>query len=389
MFAPCHFQQLLQPLPQHLVQAVVDKYKADKFSKGFSCFNQLVVMVYSQLSGCSSLRNIALAFNNHRSHHYHLGCAAVRKSTLADANAKRDPMVFYDLVSYLISLSRRHIKKESLEMLRILDSTSLTLKGRDYDKWTLENKNRFTQGLKVHVEYDDDLQIPTDMVFSAPNVNDITVAVEKVLQKDRIYVFDKGYYDYNWWAKIDGEEAKFVTRFKSDAALIVQEYKAIDPAKRDSVIEDSLVRFKHKVPRGGKRNEYKGVLRRVVLAVEDGKKPLILATNDLESPAEKIGEYYKRRWQIELFFKWIKQHLKIKTFVGRSERAVKNQILCAMIAYLLLAQYKTACNFKDTTWHFMSLIGKALFQRPALEQRYIRRQEKRRMMLTLQPPLFT
>ena len=388
MFDSSHFHQLVKPLPRSLVQIAIDRHEADKYTKSFSCYNHLLVMIYGQLCGFNSLRTISVAFNGHCGHHYHLGVKAVKRSTLADANARRTPLVFSDMAAYLMSKCQRKLKKEGQELIQLLDSTSLTLKGRGYDAWTLGNKNRFTQGLKVHVLYDEAKQVPVKAHFTPPNVNDVTAALGLAFESGQTYVFDKGYYDYNWWYTIEKSQAKFVTRFKSDAALKVEAVNEIPSASEGLILEDSLVRFKHKRPRGGKVNEYEKVLRRVQVR-RAGKEPLILATNDLESPAEKIAECYRRRWQIELFFKWIKQHLKIKAFLGRSENAVKIQILCAMIAYLLLSMYKTASRYDGSIWEFMALVGSCLFQRPSLEEHYRKRLEKTQKIRDQQPRLFT
>jgi IS4 transposase len=389
MFTSSHFQQLLTVLPKHQIYSAIDQYEADKFSKGFSCFDQFIVMLYGQISGVDSLRGLVETFNSHRAHHYHLGTKEIKKSTLADANSKRNPDVFSNLAAYLINKCSRSIKKDGIDLLNLLDSTSITLKGRHFNEWTLENKNNRTQGIKVHTQYDDARQIPLSISFSAPNVNDITAASTMMIEEGKTYVFDKGYCDYNWWFKIKKEKAKFVTRFKTNAAVRVEEYKEISDKNKDLILEDCLVKFKTKNPRGGKVNEYYGTSLRRITVKRDNGSTLVLASNDLESPAETISQYYKRRWQIELFFKWMKQHLKIKKFVGRSENAVKIQILCAIIAYMLLSLYKQAQTYEGSDWQFMREIASNIFQRPDIEKHALRQSKKLLTLDASQPRLFS
>jgi putative transposase len=179
--------------------------------------------------------------------------------------------------------------------------------------------------------------MPTGVEMSCANVNDSTVGQSWPIVEDTVYVFDKGYYDFNWWWKIDQNKAFFVTRLKYNVALeVIRSFPVAD----EKILEDGLFEFKNKNPRGGKKNLYTKPLRRVVVKREGKETPLILVTNLLDVPAETIGELYKERWGIELFFKWIKQNLRIKKFLGRTENAVKIQIVIALIAYLLLGILK-------------------------------------------------
>jgi putative transposase len=391
MYSISTFQQLMKGLPRETFDKFVKRRNADKYSKRFRNWDQLVVMLYAQFTGAEGLRPLETSFNSHASHHYHLGTSAVKRSTLADANERRSDAVFNDVVLWLMNKVSRSVRKESEELMYLLDSTSLTLKGREFDRWTAQNSNRFTQGIKLHVLYDTGSEAPVWHDFSAPNVNDVERALEVPLKANARYVFDKGYTDYNWWNSIDEANAQFVTRFKYNAGLdVVAELEVPDEA-RCIVLADELVAFKHKRPGGKRINLYHGkTLRRITVARPAKNRPLILATNDLTSSALEIAQQYKERWGIELFFKWVKQHLKIKQFLGRSENAVRIQVLTALIGYLLLVLSHQKRKETRTLWDYLCHVRACLFQRPDIEtSSYQRQRENARCLAEHQGCLFT
>lgn len=389
MYRISRLQEMMKGLPRGVFDRVVEKHRANKHSKGFGCWDQLLAMVYGHLSAASSLREIEAGFNSQAAHHYHLGTRTVRRSTLADANNKRTVAVFADTARELMGQAGRKLRQDGEQLLYLLDSSSITLKGLGFDAWTLDKRTRHTQGIKLHLLYEAGQQLPVHQSMSAANVNDIDEALELPLQAGARYVFDKGYCDYNWWARIDSQDAWFVTRFKRNASLRVERQQAIDQADKELILADEIVRFANKHPGGGRRNHYAKALRKVVVHRPDKEQPLVLATNDLQSSAGQIAQYYKQRWQIELFFKWLKQHLRIKRFLGRSENAVRIQILCALIAYLLLALYRKAQGITKSLWHLLAELRATLFQRPAVEAALERRRRQRLTeVLRRQPKLF-
>lgn len=332
---------------------------------------------------------IETSYGSQANHHYHLGTGPVRRSTLADANCKRSTEPFEAVARSLMGQVHRSLRREGQELLYLLDSTSITLKGRYFDEWTAANRTRNTQGIKLHVLYAHGAQAPIQHSFSAANVNDVSAATGLVIEAGAIYVFDKGYCDYNWWADIDAQGATFVTRFKYNAALLVEHTRPIDAADQGTILADEIVRFANTHPGGKRRNRYAAPLRRITVAREGSTTPLVFATNDLDAPAATIAQHYKDRWNIELFFKWIKQHLKIKQLFGRSENAVKIQILCALIAYLLLALYRQASRSTTSLWDLLAELRVTLFQRPTTEALVQRRQHQQRTALKRrQLPLF-
>ncbi len=384
MFRVSRFSELLKHLPRGLFARSVERHQADKHRKGFSSWQQLVAMIYAQLSGATSLRTLEGSLNAHRAHHYHLGLSQpLRRSTLADANAKATLQVYSELAHSLMQQAQRRLRVEGQQVLRLLDSTSLSLKGAGFDQWTQDNRTRYTQGLKLHVLFGAAEQAPLAQAITAPNVNDIEYARTLSIEPQHVYVFDKAYCHYRWWWHIQQSGARFVTRLKRNVRVQVLQERAISRAARGVVLKDQRVYLasnKRGTPRPNPFREHP--LRRIEVARE-GKPPLILITNDLRSSALRIAEHYRTRWQIELFFKWIKQHLRIKRFFGRSERAVRLQILTALIAYLLVALHAKAQGVSTTLWLYLAELRSTLFQRSQSDWRRHRLWRERRCLFQL------
>ena len=389
MFRITNFHELMKGLPRSAFDRMVRERNADKYCKNFGHWEHLIAMLYAQLSGASGLRPLEASFNAHASHHYHLGVSSIRRSTLAGANDKRSDAVFGDITTWLMGKVSRKLRSDSEELMYLLDSTSITLKGKNFDEWTFEKRNRNTQGIKLHVLYDAHRNVPVWTDFSAANVNDVERATAVPLEEGARYVFDKGYTNYNWWSSINDAKALFVTRFKRNAGLKVKGNLEIPQDAAGVVLADEIVQFKSRNPGGKRVNEYFGKqLRRITIARPDKDTPIVLATNDFTSTALEIAQRYKERWGIELFFKWIKQHLKIKHFLGRSENAVRIQILTALISYLLVALQHQATKSTQSLWHFFCMISTTLFQRPETEATVHRRRRERQLINEKQGRLF-
>ena len=377
MYRMTRFGEVMKGLSRGMFDRLVSLREADKYSKGFGAWDQMLVMIYAQFSGCKSLREVETGFNQQALHHYHLGCRTVKRSTLSDANANKDSGVFMDVCQSLLAQVNRKVRHDVKAHLMLLDSSSISLKGFGFDNWTRDNRTRNTQGIKMHMMYSQETQTPSYLNITFANVNDITDANDMTLKENATYVFDKGYCDYNWWHKINMNKALFVTRFKRNAALKVIQENDISSKAKDIILSDAVVQFRHKHPRAKHINHYEAPLRRVVIARPKHDTPLILATNDFKRSALEIAECYKSRWQIELFFKWIKQNLKIKRFLGRSENAVRIQIYTAIISYLLTALYRHAKNLKGSMKETFILICTTLFQRPETEQYLMEKQRQK------------
>lgn len=378
MYRNTRFAELLKGLNRGSFAKVVDSHEADKHTKGFRSWDQLIAMLYAQISGCRSLRELEVGFNSQRLHHYHLGSRDIRRSTLAEANSKRNSAVFAELCGELLQKAHRKARRELKDLLYLLDSTPIPLKGLGYDTWTKHNHNYRTQGLKVHMTIAPGLGLPIQADITPANVNDVEMGREIPLESGATYVFDKGYCDYNWWYKIHKQKAFFVTRLKKNAGVECVENLPIDEAVQDIILEDAVIRFKRQP--GGKRiNHYHETsLRRVTVERPDHDKPLILVTNDMKRSAAEIGDLYRERWGIELFFKWLKQNLKIKQFLGRTENAVKTQIYTALISYLLVHIYHWRSGAKTTLKMCLAELRNGLFQRAELEKELHKRRDKYR-----------
>jgi putative transposase len=388
MYTISRFRELLNRFPRALFDRAVATQQADKHRKGFSCWQQLVVMLYAQLAGAGSVRVLLNGFNAQKNHHYHLGCSAIARSTLCDANAKDVSEVFQAAAAALMRQVGRRARSEGTALLQLIDSTSITLKGRGFDEWSFANRTRNTQGIKLHVLYDTQAQAPLAHCLTAANVNDIDYARTLTLQRDVTYVFDKGYCDYSWWWRMQCSGARFVTRLKRNARISLLKSRKVPRAAQDLILNDQQVYLSNRNPGAGRHNPYTRPVRRIEVHREH-QAPLVLVTNDMQSPALLIAEQYRARWQIELFFKWIKQHLKIKHFLGRSENAVRIQILTALITYLLVALEHQTRGSNTSLWLYLSELTATLFQRPTLEhERHRQWRDQCTRQRLIQPQLF-
>lgn len=327
------FQQILKPLTQELMQECVKRFQSDYDCEKFFTADHLQAMIYAHLNEIKSLEVLETAINSQK---IGINCT-VKRSTLSDANQRRPAECFFWILEQLMYFLPRKLRKDIKKVVKILDSSPIQLKGRGYDEWAKAFATSRNQGLKLHVEYDLQIESPTKVEMSYPNYNDSSMGNQWPIIANAVYVFDKGYYDFNWWWSIHQKQAFFVTRLKKNASIIMQEN---EENISETILEDGTFKFKNKRPRGGKINLYGESLRRVSV-YREGKTPLILVTNMHDVSAEIIADLYKARWEIELFFKWIKQNLKLKKFLGKSENAVKIQIATAIIAYLLVQLFKT------------------------------------------------
>lgn len=380
MYRNTRFAELLNGLPRGTINRLVSENKSDKFCKGYDSWSHLVSMIYAQLSGVRSLRELETGFNAQVHHHYHLGASPMKRSTLSDANSQRDCKLFADLCSTMLSSAHRSVKQQMNKHLYLLDSSPIPLKGLGYE-WTRGRGTHRTQGLHVHMVIAPDMQLPTQVRITDPNETDITVARELIVaEKGATYVFDKGYCDYNWWYELHSQGAIFVTRLKKNAGVEIVKQRKIEQRDHGLVLEDAIVTFTNEQTSGGRpKNNYFGkTLRRITIARPGKETPIVLITNDRKRHARQIGSLYKQRWDIELFFKWLKQNLKIKQFLGRSENAVKIQIYCAIIAYLLASEYRKRQQLRISLKMVLTLFRTDMFSRPESEKSmYQKRKEER------------
>jgi len=310
---------------------------------------------YGQLSGAASLREIESGLQSHEARLYHLHAKPIKRSTLADANALRPAAVFTGLFAELMKQAHRGLRRSLAETVYLIDSTTLPLNRLSAD-WA-----RFSAklcGAKAHFMLDAEAEVPVYMAVTPAKVSDITAAKAMPIEAGATYVFDLGYYDYGWWARLDEAGCRIVTRLKANTPLKIVEERAV-PA--DGPILSDRLGFLPARQAKSRKNPYGDPVREVRVSIESGKILRILS-NDLDASAGEIAALYKSRWEIELFFRWVKQNLKIKSFLGVSENAIRIQIAIALIVYLLLKLAFKAQKAVMTLLTFTRLVKANLMQ---------------------------
>jgi putative transposase len=346
---------LLKALPRRRFATIVGRHKGDKYIKGFSSWDHLVTLISAQLGGLSSLREVQAVWNAQAAHHYHLGSGAIRRSTLSDANRRRPSAIFAETFAELSALAACSLPRHGNEVLRLIDATPIPL--TSLHKWA--DWNGRTRGLKAHVVYDPDADRPVRLEITAATINDVVAGRRQPIEPGATYVFDKAYVDYAWWRQLHQAGCCFVTRPKSNVPLRLLAMRPVSEHDRQEagIESDWIVDLASQ-----QRARLPILLRRIILRREDGRLLTILS-NDIERPAGEIAGLYRKRWQIELLFRWIKQHLKVRRFLGRSENAIRLQIFAAMIAYLLLRIAARNSRSGLLALRFADLVRTRLFER--------------------------
>jgi IS4 transposase len=353
------FQGLLKHLPWQRFEALVEEHGSDAGVRRLTSKSQLTALLYGQLSGSEGLREMITGLSSHTPRLYHLGIKPIRRSTLSDANAKRPSAVFTELLASMMKQAHRGLRRKLAETTYLIDSTSVRLNQRS------ANWARYSAGVcgaKAHVIYDADADRPIYAEVSATNVNDISIAKQMPVEPGATYVFDLGYYDYGWWAGLDAAGCRIVTRFKSNTPLAVIEELQL-PA--GSEVLSDRIGYLPRRQAANRQNPMANAVREVTIRTETGKT-LRLLSNDLDASADDIAALYRRRWAIELFFRWIKQTLQINHLIGTSENAVRIQIAVALIAFLLLRLAQTAQNATQSPLTFARLIRANLMHRRSI-----------------------
>jgi hypothetical protein len=350
------FHGLLKHLPWSIVDRNVDQYEADLDPRALEAKPHLIAMLYAQLYGARSLRDIETGLRSHAGKLYHIGGATVSKSTLSTANASRPVEVFGVLLSALMVQLQRGYRRKIRDCVRVIDSTSVRL-SRLSGHWATFSAG--VCGAKAHIVYDPDADQPLYLMVTSANVNDITAAKAMPIEAGATYAFDLGYYDYRWWATLDQAGCRIVTRFKTNTRFAVVEDRPVPPG---SPIRSDRTGYLPKRLAASRKNPMSGLVREVRVEIETGKV-LRIFTNDLTASAQRIADLYKRRWAIELFFRWVKQTLKINHFLGTSENAVRIQITVALIAFLLLRLAHDANRIVQSPLAFARLIQANLMHR--------------------------
>ena len=350
------FHEVLKQIPWAIVDRLEEQYGADRDPREMKTRPHLIAMLYGQFGGARSLREIETNLKSHASKLYHLGGCAVSKSTLSTANASRPVEIFGGLLSALIGQLQRGYRRKIGDCVRLIDSTSVQLSDLS-GNWATFSAG--VCGAKAHIIYDPDADQPLYLMVTPSNVNDITAAKEMPIEAGATYVFDLGYYDYGWWAMLDQADCRIVTRLKTNTPFEVVEDQPVPPGS--SILSDRTGHLPKRLA-ASRKNPMSGLVREIQVVIETGKV-LRIFTNDLAASAQKIADLYRRRWAIELFFRWVKQTLKIGHFLGASENAVRIQIAVALIAFVLLRLAHDANRIVKSPLAFARLIRTNLMHR--------------------------
>ncbi len=353
------FHSVLKHLPWHKLDQSVEKHGADDLSRTLTTKRHLIALLYGQFSGAISLREIVTGLTSHEAKLYHLGAKPVKRSTLSDANAQRPWQVFNELCTAMMQQVHRGLRQTMQDAVRLIDSTSVRLSSLSED-WA-----RFSTtlcGAKAHIVYDPNADQPVYFAVTTANVNDITAAKEMPIEAGATYAFDLGYYDFGWWAKLDAAGCRFVTRLKKNTPLTVVHETCVP--KGSNILSDGIGHLPNRLA-SSRKNPLQVPVREIRIILDTGKV-LRIVTNDLDAPAEEIADIYKQRWQIELFFRWVKQTLRIKRFIGVSENAVRIQIAVALIAFLILRMAQAAQKIVASPLEFARLVRSNLMHRRPL-----------------------
>jgi len=356
------FRQLTNRLPFGVLDRIIAQHRADAGVRRLSTKDLLLTLLFAHVSDARSLRDIEAILESQAALRYHSGLRQVRRSTLADAAATRPAAVFTELLSTLLGRASRKLRQGIGECVRLIDSTTVALSSLSAD-WS-----RFSAdlcGAKAHVVLDPDADCPVYLGFTPARVNDITAAKDMPIEKGATYVFDLGYYDFGWWAELDAAGCRIVTRLKSNTKLRVIEILPV-PLEADNIISDRIGFLPERMAKS-RHNPMQVAVREITVTIETGAV-LRIITNDLDAPANEIAALYKRRWAIELFFRWIKQTLKMRHFYGTSENAVRIQIAVALIAFVLIKLAHVEQSVIQSLTQFARLVRANVLHRRPINQ---------------------
>jgi hypothetical protein len=329
--------QLLHHIDQNGFRKAVKVYKGNKCVRKLNSYAHFAVLLFAQLTGQHSIRDIETSMNSKKERLYHLGIPVIKRSTLSDANRKRSHEIYKTVFSQLIQKITRIAPGHKFRFknpVKILDASTIDLCLSVFPWAQFRQKKG---AIKLHVEYDLDTQIPTFVSLTDGKVSDITEARKMTFEKGSILVFDRGYVDYCWYNQLNTQGIFFVTRLKRN-----MKYRVIERRKINTwtgITSDQIIRVT-----GTKSDLIPCELRRIRYVNPEDNQEYIFLTNIMHLSARTIAELYKARWEIELFFKWIKQHLKIKSFLGTNKNAVMSQIWAALCLYLILTYIKYQCR---------------------------------------------
>ena len=360
------FAQLTDFLPQRVFDRLVYEYNGNQYIKHFSCWNQLLSMVFGQLAGRDSLRDLMVSLEPHKPKYYHLGFGkGTSRSNFANANEKRDFRIFEDYAFYLIDQARKSSIVDQDFQLNIegnvyaFDSSTIDLCLSVF--WWAEFR-KTKGGIKLHTLYDIKTSIPCFIHVSAASMNDMRAMDLLYYEPGGYYIFDRGYIDYARLFRVHQSSAFFVCRAKDN--LQFQRIYSKKVNKENGVLLDQI----GKLTGFYVSKKYPEKLRLIKFYDEETDNELEFLSNNFKLSSKEIAQLYKYRWKVELFFKWIKQHLKIKSFWGTSMNAVKIQVYSAIITYCLVALVRNKLKVDRSTYEILQILSISLFDKTPINE---------------------
>ena len=357
------FAQLIELLNNDKFRRLVDKYDGNKYVKHLTCWNQLQALMFGQLSNRESLRDVIVAIEAHRSKCFHLGLGRkpIAKTTLATANQNRDYRIFEEFAFYMMSQARETRAEDIFKLggkVYAFDSTTIPLCLSVF-WWAKFRKKK--GGVKAHVLYDLEAQVPAFYHITTASVHDSKAMKAIPYETDAYYIFDRGYNNFRELHRIQRMESFFVVRAKTNLQYRYVKWKR---RLRKNILTDAEIELT--VYKSCK--DYPEHLRLVRFYDDEQKRTFMFLTNAMDLTAQQIADLYKNRWQIELFFKWLKQHLKIKKFWGTTENAVRIQISAAITAYCLVAIVQHDMKLKRSTYEVLQILSMSLTDKTPLRE---------------------
>jgi len=359
------FAQITEFLPRRVFDRIVQKHNGNKYIRTLTCWNQMLCMVFGQLTNRDSLRDLIVAINAHKAKSYHLGLGSnVALSTLAKANIRRNYKIYEEFACHLIDHARRVCVCTDFDVkvdgnVYAFDSTTIDLCLSIF--WWAEFR-KAKGGIKMHTLYDVKTQIPSFIYITTASVNDVNAMDHIPYEKGSYYIFDRGYNDFERLYKIQMTEAYFVLRARDNLKFNRMYSQKVD--KDAGVKCDQIGTFTNQKS----FSRYPQKLRRIKYYDNETNVEFVFLTNNFELSAIEVTILYKNRWLVELFFKWIKQHLKVKSFWGHTPNAVKTQLYCAIIAYCLVAIIGKELKITRSTYEILQILGISLLDKTPVKE---------------------
>ena len=359
------FAQLTDFLPRRVFDTIVAKYDGNKKVRTFTCWNQMLCMIFGQLTARDSMRDLMLSLEAHSKKYYHLGLGkSVTRTNLGKANRNRDYRIFEEFAYVLIDEARRSIYKDDFEIkvdgeVYAFDSTTIDLCLSVF-WWAEFRKNK--GGIKLHTLYDIKTSIPSLVLIANAKTHDVNMLDELIYEAGSYYIMDKGYIDFTRLYNLHRSKAYFVMRAKSNMQFRRIYSKKVD--RKTGLIYDQI----GKLVTINSLKSYPEKLRRIKYYDAETDKLFIFITNNIELTALEIVLLYKKRWQVELFFKWMKQHLKIKSFWGTTINAVKIQLYCAIITYCLVSIVGNKLKVGRSIYEILQILSFSLLDKTPVNE---------------------